>query len=122
MLAVKDATKASEWYQRALDAKVLWNLGSVIGLSIAGAPIFLGEPANNGWQSPSELGTTSVRIEVFCDEPDAFIARAVAAGANGARDPIRNHQAPWGVHRQGSFVDPFGHLWLVGDASPLQPH
>jgi PhnB protein len=27
---------------------------------------------------------------------------------------------PWGIHRQGGFIDPFGHLWLVGDKSPLQ--
>ena len=27
------------------------------------------------------------------------------------------HQAPWGTHRQGGFVDPFGHIWLVGDRS-----
>jgi PhnB protein len=26
---------------------------------------------------------------------------------------------PWGAHRQGGFLDPFGHLWLVGDMSPL---
>jgi uncharacterized glyoxalase superfamily protein PhnB len=120
MLAVDDAGAAAAWYQRALGAEQLWNFGSVIGLSIAGAPIFLGEPANNGWGSPSQFGTTSARIEVFCDDPDAFIARAVAAGANGACDPIRDHQAPWGVHRQGGFIDPFGHLWLVGDASPLR--
>jgi hypothetical protein len=25
------------------------------------------------------------------------------------------------VHRQGGFRDPFGHVWLVGDFSPLQP-
>lgn len=29
---------------------------------------------------------------------------------------------PWGVHRQGGFIDPFGHLWLVGDRSPLGTH
>jgi hypothetical protein len=28
----------------------------------------------------------------------------------------------WGPHRQGGFVDPFGHIWLVGDRSPLEPH
>jgi uncharacterized glyoxalase superfamily protein PhnB len=28
---------------------------------------------------------------------------------------------PWGVHRQGGFTDPFGHRWLVGDKSPLNP-
>jgi PhnB protein len=44
----------------------------------------------------------------------------VAAGADGSIDEIRDHQAPWGIHRQGGFIDPFGHLWLVGDKSPLQ--
>jgi uncharacterized glyoxalase superfamily protein PhnB len=29
---------------------------------------------------------------------------------------------PWGKHRQGGFFDPFGHLWLVGDTSPLDRH
>jgi PhnB protein len=51
--------------------------------------------------------------------PDGFIERAVAAGADGSVDKIRDHQAPWGVHRQGGFIDPFSHLWLIGDRSPL---
>jgi PhnB protein len=119
MLAVDDAAEAVAWYCRALGAKELWNLGSVVGLSIAGAPVFVGEPEGNGWQSPAKLGMPSARVEVFCDDPDAFIAKAVAAGANGDIDKIRNHQMPWGTHRQGGFVDPFGHIWLVGDTSPL---
>ena len=61
-----------------------------------------------------------MRVEVFTDDPDGFIERAVAAGADGSIDEIRDHQAPWGIHRQGGFIDPFGHLWLVGDKSPLQ--
>ena len=69
MLAVEDTPAAVEWYQRALGAKVLWSLGSVAGLEIAGAPFFLGEPANNGWESPVKLGITSTRVEVFCDDP-----------------------------------------------------
>ena len=121
MLAVEDTPSAVEWYKRALGAKVLWSLGSVAGLEIGGAPFFLGEPANNGWESPAKLGITSTRVEVFCDDPDAFIARAVEAGAHG-NDPIRDHQMPWGIHRQGGFVDPFGHIWLVGDRSPLHNH
>src|SRR6187402_1173492 len=119
MLAVEDTPSAVEWYKRALDAKVLWSLGSVAGLEIGGAPFFLGQPANNGWESPAKLGITSTRVEVFCDDPDAFIARAVEAGAQGDLDPIRDHEAPWGVHRQGGFIDPFGHIWLVGERSPL---
>ena len=120
MLAVPDAAAAADWYKRALGATELWNLGSVIGLDVEGAPLFLAEPESNGWDSPTDVGTTTVRVEVFVDDPDSFVDRAVAAGANG-HDPVRDHDMPWGTHRQGGFFDPFGHLWLVGDRSPLGP-
>ena len=122
MLAVPDAAAAAEWYTRALGATVLWSLGSVVGLTVEGAPFFLGEPAQNGWDTPTTLGTRTVRVEVFVDDPDSFIERAVAAGADGSVDEVRDHEAPWGTHRQGGFLDPFGHLWLVGDRSPLRAH
>jgi PhnB protein len=120
MLAVPSAPAAADWYQHALGATELWNLGSVVGLEIDGAPFFLHEPTRAGFDCPEGLGGTTVRVEVFCDDPDAFIARAVAAGADGSLDNVTDHQAPWGVHRQGGFTDPFGHRWLVGDTSPLR--
>jgi PhnB protein len=92
-----------------------------VGLQIDGAPFFLHEPTGTGFDSPASPGATTVRVEVFSDDPDAFIARAVAAGADGSHDEITDHRAPWGVHRQGGFTDPFGHVWLVGDKSPLTP-
>jgi uncharacterized glyoxalase superfamily protein PhnB len=122
MLAVTNAPTAVSWYEKALGAKILWSLGSVAGIEIEGAAFFVGEPANNGWESPEKLGITSARIEVFCEDPDGFIARAVDAGANGSIDKIKDHEAPWGIHRQGGFIDPFGHIWLVGDKSPLRRH
>ncbi len=122
MLAVPDATAASAWYQRALGATELWNLGSVVGLEVGGAPFFLGEPEANGWACPSALGTTTVRAEIFVDDPDEVIRRAVDAGADADGHDIRDHEMPWGLHRQGGFVDPFGHIWFVGDRSPLAPH
>jgi PhnB protein len=122
MLAVPDASAAARWYAEALGATTLWNLGGVVGLTVGGAPLFLGEPENNGWSTPAEAGTRTVRVEVFVDDPDAFIARAVAAGADGSVDQIRDHETPWGVHRQGGFLDPYGHRWLVGDRSPLTAH
>jgi len=121
MLAVADATAAMRWYADALGATTLWDLGGVVGLSVAGAPFFLGEPESNGWDTPATLGGRTVRVEVFVDDPDAFVARAVAAGADGD-DEVRDHETPWGRHRQGGFTDPFGHRWLVGDRSPLKPH
>jgi uncharacterized glyoxalase superfamily protein PhnB len=119
MLAVPDAPAAAAWYARALGAVELWNLGSVIGLSVGGAPLFLGEPGDNIWKAPATTGAPTVRVEVFVDDPDGFVQRAVEAGADGSFDPVRDHAMPWGTHRQGSFLDPFGHLWFVGDRSPL---
>jgi len=117
MLAVPDTPKAVAWYEMALGARVLWSLGSVAGLEIDGAPFFLHEPVTGRFNDPKEVGTTTVRVELFLDDPDEMIARAVKAGASGG--DIQNHTAPWGIHRQGGFVDPFGHNWLVGDKSPL---
>jgi uncharacterized glyoxalase superfamily protein PhnB len=123
MLGVSNTPEAVAWYKKALGATELWNLGSVAGLEIAGAPFFLAEPVRKfGWESPEVLGITSARVEVFCDDPDAFVARAVAAGVQDSSNHVRDHQAPWGVHRQGGFTDPFGHIWLVGDKSPLARH
>jgi PhnB protein len=119
MVAVKDAQAAAKWYEEALGAQKLWDLSSVIGMEIDGSPFFIGQPEANAWEYPEKLGTTTTRIEVFCGDPDAFIERAINAGANGSFDNIRDHEAPWGKHRQGGFVDPFGHIWLVGDRSPL---
>jgi len=119
MLAASDAQAAVRWYQQALGAEMLWSRGSVVGLNILGAPIFVGEPSGNGWDVPGERCLPTCRIELFCDDPDTVIARAIQCGATGGADPPRNHETPWGQHRQGGFVDPFGHLWLVGDKSPL---
>jgi PhnB protein len=119
MIAVPSAAAAADWYRKALGATELWSLGNVVALEVEGAPFFLAEPGNNGWGWPGAIGATTVRVEVFVDDPDSFIARAVEAGADGSADGVNDHEAPWGIHRQGGFEDPFGHLWLVGDKSPL---
>jgi uncharacterized glyoxalase superfamily protein PhnB len=91
----------------------------VAGLQIGGAPFFLHQanPGNPAEASPA--GVTNVRVEVFTDDPDGFVTRAVAAGAVPG-SPVMDHQLPWGTHRQGGFTDPFGHKWSVGDRSPLR--
>jgi PhnB protein len=121
MLIVPDADAAIAWYRDALGAQELWNLGGVAGLHVAGAPFLLHEvnPDNPAETSPDRAGVTSIRIELFVDDPDAFVERAVAAGAVQG-SPVVEHQMPWGPHRQGGFHDPFGHKWSVGDRSPLR--
>jgi uncharacterized glyoxalase superfamily protein PhnB len=120
MLAVPNTPVAVEWYQRALGAEVLWSLGSVAGLVVDGAAFFLHEPVENHFDSPESVGTTTVRVEVFVDDPDEVIARAIEAGAIG--DEVKEHEVSWGMHRQGGFTDPFGHVWLVGDKTPLRSY
>jgi PhnB protein len=119
MLAVPDTPAAVEWYKQAMGATLLWSLGSVAGLEIEGAPFFLAQPDQNVWNSPQKIGTTTVRVELFCNDPDAVIKRALEAGATGSLDELQDHRRPWGTHRQGRFTDPFGHIWFVGDRSPL---
>jgi PhnB protein len=121
MLIVSDAAAAVSWYTEALGASLLWDLGGVAGLHLDGAPFFLHEavPGKSHESSPTDVGCTTTRIEVFVDAPDDFIERAAQAGATDV-DSVTERDAPWGLHRQGGFTDPFGHRWSVGDRSPLE--
>lgn len=122
MLIVSDAESAVEWYTSALGADPLWDLGGVAGLHLDGAPFFLHEavPGRTNERSPADVALTTTRIEVFVNDPGALIGRAAAAGASDV-EALTEHHAPWGIHRQGGFTDPFGHRWSVGDRSPLAP-
>jgi PhnB protein len=123
MLIVPEADAAVAWYKDALGATELWNLGGVAGLEIDGAPFFLHEanPGKSSEDSPDRVGVTSTRIEVFVEDPDGVIDRAITAGASPG-SKLHDQQMPWGTHRQGGFRDPFGHQWSVGDRSPLSRH
>jgi PhnB protein len=120
MLIVPDADAAVAWYQDALGATELWNLGGVAGLEVDGAPFCLHEvnPKNPSEPSPDQLAVTSARIELFVDDPDRVMERAIAAGASLGSE-LEDHQHPWGRHRQGGFRDPFEHVWSIGDRSSL---
>ena len=120
MLIVSDAAAAVGWYKTALGASELWDLGGVAGLQLRGAPFLVHEavPGKTQERSPTDVGLTTTRIEVFVDEPDQFIALAAEAGATDVEPPV-DRETPWGTHRQGGFTDPFGHRWSVGDRTPL---
>jgi PhnB protein len=124
MLAVSDGEAAIEFYKSAFDAKVLWQLGEgadiVAGLSIDGAKFFLAHEAPNyGTRGPSSVGFTTVRIELFADDPVSVQRRALDAGAV-ERSPVTEDRyemagpSPIKHMLQGAVVDPFGHMWLIG--------
>ena len=124
MLAVSHGDAAIEFYKSAFDAKVQWRLGEgadiVAGLSIAGAKFFLAyEAPKYGTRGPSSVGFTTVRIELFVDDPVGVQRRALLAGAI-EHSPVCEDQyqmsGPCPISRmlQGAVVDPFGHMWLIG--------
>ncbi len=124
MLAVSDGNAAIEFYRVAFGAELLWHLGGagpvVAGLSINGAKFFLAhESPEFGTRDPAAAGFTTVRIELFVENPVEVHRRALAAGAL-ERSPVVQHQhetvgpAPIKRMLQGALVDPFGHLWLIG--------
>src|SRR5437899_8297424 len=121
MLAVGDGKAAIEFYKAAFGATLLWHLDeAVAGLSIDGANFFLAqESPPHGTRSPSSAGFTTVRIELFVDDPIAVQRQAIAAGAV-ENSPVREHEhetaGPQPIKRmlQGAVIDPFGHMWLVG--------
>jgi uncharacterized glyoxalase superfamily protein PhnB len=124
MLAVNDGNAAIEFYKAAFGATLLWHLNGgghvVAGLSINGAKLFLAqESPPYGTRSPGSVGFTTVRIELFVDDPIAVHRQALAAGAV-ERNPVNEHKhdtnGPRPIKRmlQGALVDPFGHMWLVG--------
>jgi PhnB protein len=124
MLAVSDGNAAIAFYQAAFGATLLWHLDGgghvVAGLAIDDAPFFLAhESPPHGTRSPVSAGFTTVRIELFVDDPIAVHRRALAAGAV-EHSPVEEHThttvGPHPIARmlQGAVVDPFGHMWLVG--------
>src|ERR1700742_2971076 len=95
MLAVGDAKAAVEFYKKAFGAEVDWTVGGddhmVAGLAIGGARFFLAtESPEFGTRGPLAAGCTTVRIELFVDDPRAFQAKAIAAGAK-LKNEVQQH-------------------------------
>ena len=124
MLAVNDGNAAIEFYKAAFDANVLWRLDGgghiVAGLEVHGARFYLAhESPPHGTRAPAAAGFTTVRIELFVNDPVSVHRKALAAGAV-EHSPVCEHQhvttGPRPIKRmlQGAVLDPFGHLWLIG--------
>jgi PhnB protein len=122
MLAVPNGAEAMEFYKRAFGATERWQIGDgeVAGMFIDGAPFFFAnETPSRGALSPLRAGGTTVRIELFVDDPQAWYERAVANGAT-VGNRVTEHQhpmtgpEPWHRMLQGGVLDPFGHVWLIG--------
>ena len=62
-----------------------------------------------GGKAPQTLGGSPVSIHLYVEDVDAFVARAVAAGAKAVKPVMDQFYGD----RSGQLEDPFGHLWWV---------
>ncbi len=115
-LAVDDAARAIEFYERALGAKEASRMAAPGGkiahaeLEIGDSRIMLSDPfPGTSTSPPGELGGTSASVFLYVEDVDAVVQRAVDAGATLTMEVSDQF---WG-DRFGAFRDPFGHVWSV---------
>jgi PhnB protein len=114
-LSVRGGARAVEFYKAAFGALEVYRVedpaGAVVSrLSIDGAEFWLSdESPEHANFSPETLGGGTVKMILTVPDPDAALARAIAAGAKEVYPVQEGHG--W---RVGRVVDPFGHHWEIG--------
>ena len=102
------------FYEAAFGARVLLRVGEgddiVAQLAVDDAVFWVSAASHGGPRfSPPAIGGTTGRTLLVVDDPDAFAARAIAAGATELASVSDEHR--W---RLGRIEDPFGHEWEIG--------
>jgi len=124
-LVCDGAAAAIDFYRKAFGATEVARLPGPDGRLMHGhvtigdsAVMLVDENRQFGMLGPKSLKGTPVIVHLYVDDVDAFVARAVAAGAKLTM-PVADMF--WG-DRYGVLEDPFGHVWSVAthvrDVSP----
>ena len=115
-LAVDDAAEALEYYKKAFGAKERGRMEAPDGkighaeIQIGDSLVMLSDPfPQASTRTPKELGGTTASVFLYVENVDAFVQRAVDAGATVSMEVADQF---WG-DRFGTITDPFGHSWSV---------
>lgn len=114
-LVVADAGAALEFYISAFGAEEILRLHEPGGrvahaeLELFGGRVFVGSEVPAQGFVPPATDRVSVTTVLYVADVDAFVARAVAAGATLER-PVADQ---FYGERTGRLLDPFGHRWSV---------
>jgi len=112
-----NGTKDIEFYTNGLGAVELFRVPNEDGsihvaeLAIDGAVFHLHEETiyNPNTFHPMRIGGVTSTIGLFVEDVHELMARAIAAGAT-EKTPVTDHDYSY---RQGEFIDPFGHHWMI---------
>jgi PhnB protein len=115
-LTIKVVAPAVEFYKKVFGAKVLRLFNNddgsihVAEMEIDGALFHIHEEvARENQLSPETTKAASVLIGLFTEDVHGIVSKAVDAGAK-LISPVTD----WDYgYRQGTFLDPFGHQWMI---------
>ena len=115
-LRIKDAAAAIEFYKKAFGAQEKMRFEDErfriahAEIQIGNAVIVLAEESlEYGFPGPQTLGGSPISLDIFVDDCDAGVERAVAAGAQIVR-PVQDQ---FYGRRTGTLADPFGYHWTI---------
>jgi len=116
-LVVSDAAKAIDFYKQAFGAEEIMRAPDPSGDRLMHAEMKIGDSMlmladtypEFGGQNPEDLGGSPTAINLYCDDVDATVDKAVAAGATVSMPPADMF---WG-DRYARVIDPFGHFWAI---------
>ncbi len=112
---VDGAADAIAFYQRAFGASELFRVARPDGtiqhaeISVAGSVFMIGDPDLRLYGDPRALGRCTTSLHIFLDDNEAFLRRAVQAGAEAIQPPTDMF---YGAN-SASVRDPFGHVWVL---------
>jgi PhnB protein len=115
MLSVRDGKAAVAFYAAAFGSTAVIHAedddGRVVAELRAGDAHFwlADESPDNGNFAPPTVGGSTTRMLLRVEDPEAMVARALAAGAREVYAVEDAHG--W---RLGRVEDPFGHHWEIG--------
>ena len=126
-LVCAGAAEAIAFYQKAFNAVEVMRMpapdGKLMHASVRigdSAVMLVDEMPDHGMLGPKALKGSPVTIHLSVEDVDAFVSRAVAAGAKVTM-PVADMF--WG-DRYGRIEDPFGHHWSIAthirDMSPQE--
>ena len=115
-LSVRNGREAVDFYQAAFGASVAYRFENdehneiVAQLAVGNALFWVeDESPGHGNFSPATVGGATTRLLLIAEDPEALVARAVAAGASQVSPVGEEHG--WLL---GRIDDPFGHRWEIG--------
>jgi len=112
---VDGAADAIAFYKRAFGAVELLRVARPDGtilhaeIAIAGSVVMIGDPGDRHYGDPRALGGCTASLHLFLHDNEAFLRRAVEAGAETIQVPTDMF---YGAN-SASVRDPFGHVWVL---------